>query len=470
MNKLAIQKKKRLVINLCLVGLCVLILAGVVLVDQIQNRKTTVTMTSEIAQAELDALLESLPTAVAKVSRHVVDNTKTEVISVEEGAAREFVVKVRYETLNVSAMYEANKEAIFRRAWEYAENVKADGKKVNATKLQSEVQKFILAQLENSDWSTSGEVEIYFYDVRAEKPVMYISDEAINSLLGGYITVKDDIKNTTEIVVGGETVSIVSDNTFRNGINQCFGLINYDAERPDTSSPLTRKWNGIKADFHKNFIEKNRWLYILEGVGNTLALTGLSLLLGIFLGLLTAIVRVVYEKTNKLYYLDRIARVYVSLIRGTPLMVQLLIIYFVLLLPVGIEKFPAAVLCFGLNSGAYVSEIIRGGIMSVDVGQTEAGRSLGFGYGATMYHIVMPQAFKAVLPSLCNEFITLLKETSVAFYIGVADLTRAGIKIRSITYSNFMPLVAVALVYLALVLVLTKLVSILERRLRKSER
>ena len=124
MNKLAIQKKKRLVINLCLVGLCVLILAGVVLVDQIQNRKTTVTMTPEIAQAELDALLESLPTAVAKVSKHVVDNTKTEVISVEEGAAREFVVKVRYETLNVSAMYEANKEAIFRRAWEYAESVK----------------------------------------------------------------------------------------------------------------------------------------------------------------------------------------------------------------------------------------------------------------------------------------------------------------------------------------------------------
>ena len=127
--------------------------------------------------------------------------------------------------------------------------------------------------------------------------------------------------------------------------------------------------------------------------------------------------------------------------------------------PIGIEKFPAAVLCFGLNSGAYVSEIIRGGIMSVDIGQTEAGRSLGFGYGATMFHIVMPQAFKAVLPALCNEFITLLKETSVAFYIGVADLTRAGIKIRSITYSNFMPLVAVALVYLVLVLILTKLVG-----------
>lgn len=470
MNKLEIQKKKRRIINLCLIGLCVVILLGIVLADQIQNRKTTVTVTPESVQMQLSELLEGLPTAVAKISKHVVENTKTEVLSVENGKAREFVVKVKYETLDVAAMYEANKEAIFSKAWTYAEGIKADGQKVNATMIQIQVQSFILEQLQNSDWRTEGEVEIYFYDTRAELPVMYISDDALNHLLGGYVSVKDDIKSTTEITVDGKTVSIASDNTFRNGINQCFGLDNYDAEKPDTSSPLTQKWNGIKADFHKNFIEDDHWKYIVEGVGNTLALTGLSLLLGILLGLFTAVVRVVFEKTNKLYYLDRIARLYVSLIRGTPLMVQLLIIYFVLLLPVGIEKFPAAVLCFGLNSGAYVSEIIRGGIMSVDQGQTEAGRSLGFGYGATMLHIVMPQAFKAVLPALCNEFITLLKETSVAFYIGVADLTRAGIKIRSLTYSNFMPLVAVALVYLVMVLVLTKLVGILERRLRKSER
>ena len=470
MNKLEIQKKKRRVINLCLVGLCIVILAGFILVDQIQNRKTTLELTAADARTQLTELLESLPTTVAKISKHVVANTKTEVISVEEGDAREFVVKVKYETLDVAAMYEANKEAIFSMAWKYAEGLKADGKKVNATLIQIQVQSFILEQLENGNWKTGGETEIYFYDTRADKTVMYISDEALNNLLGGYVAVKDDIKATTEITVDGQSVSIASDNTFRNGINQCFGLVNYDAEKPDTSSPLEQKWNSIKADFHKNFIEQNRWLYILEGIGNTLALTGLSLLLGILLGLVTAITRVVYEKTGKLYYLDRIARLYVAVIRGTPLMVQLLIIYFVLLLPIGIEKFPAAVLCFGLNSGAYVSEIIRGGIMSVDGGQTEAGRSLGFGYGATMFHIVMPQAFKAVLPALCNEFISLLKETSVAFYIGVADLTRAGIKIRSITYSNFMPLVAVALVYLVLVLILTKLVGILERRLRKSER
>ncbi len=470
MNKIDSLKRKRRIINLCLVALCLVLLAGVILADQIANRRTTVELTAESAQDRIEALLKGLPTTVATCSRYVVENTDFTVLSVEDGDAREFVARVKYDTVDVAAMYEAHKEELFSIAWKYAQGLVAKGQKVNATLIQLQVQSFVLEQLESGAWQTSGEVDIYFYDVRAEQPVIYISDDALDHLLGGYMTVKADIRATETITVDGESVSIASDNTFRNGINQCFGLVNYDAQKPDTSSPLQQKWNGVAADFHKNFIEENRWLYLVEGIGNTLALTGLSLLLGIFLGFLTALVRVVYEKTNKLYYLDRIARVYVSLIRGTPLMVQLLIIYFVLLLPIGIERFPAAVLCFGLNSGAYVSEIIRGGIMSVDAGQMEAGRSLGFGYGATMFHIIMPQAFKAVLPSLCNEFISLLKETSVAFYIGVADLTRAGIKIRSITYSNFMPLVAVALVYLVLVLILTKLVGILERRLRKSER
>ena len=151
-------------------------------------------------------------------------------------------------------------------------------------------------------------------------------------------------------------------------------------------------------------------------------------------------------------------------------MVQLLIIYFVLLLPLGVDKFVAAVICFGINSGAYVAEIVRGGIMSVDDGQMEAGRSLGFNYVQTMWYIIIPQAFKAVLPALANEFITLLKETSVAAYIGVADLTRGGEIIRGKTFSAFMPLLAVALIYLVMVLGLSYLVKLLERRLRKSDR
>lgn len=158
------------------------------------------------------------------------------------------------------------------------------------------------------------------------------------------------------------------------------------------------------------------------------------------------------------------------MIRGTPVVVQLMIIYFVVFGSVRISKVLVAVLAFGINSGAYVAEIFRSGIMSIDSGQLEAGRSLGFSYWQTMWYIIMPQAFKNVLPALCNEFISLLKETSVAGYIALQDLTKGGDIIRSRTYSAFMPLFAVALIYLTIVMIFTKLIQILERRLRQSER
>ena len=469
MKKPFSQKKKRLIINLCLVGLCVLLVAGVFAVDTIANRKGDLELTRESAQAYIEQTLASLPTAGAECSKYTVEHTEIEVVSIESGAAREFIAHVKYTTPDVGGMYEAHKNDLFVSVKEYASKREAAGQKVNATGIQIHVESYVLSLLEAQP-KTSGEIDVYFYDTRGEQPVMYLSDEALDALLGGYVTVKNDISATKTFTMNGEVVSIEYDNTFRNGINQCFGLKNYDAEIPDTSSPLQQKLNDLGDEFYRNFIEDNRWLYLVEGLGNTLAITALALLLGILLGIVTALVRIVHDKTDKLYYLDKIVKLYISAIRGTPVMVQLLIIYFVLLLPIGIEKFPAAVLCFGLNSGAYVSEIIRGGIMSIDAGQTEAGRSLGFGFWPTMWHIVIPQAFKVVLPSLCNEFITLLKETSVAFYIGVADLTRGGIKIRSQTYSNFMPLLAVAIIYFVLVLGLTKLVGILERRLRKSER
>ena len=469
MKKPLPKNKKRQIINLSLVGLVILLIAGVFAVDAITNRKGELDLNAEQAQAFLEETLQSLPTTGAECSKYTVENTEIEVLSVEPGKAREFVVRVRYKTPDVQSMYEANKNEMFVTVYEYVQAREADGKKVNATLIQIQVEKYILGLLQNQP-KAEGEVDVYFYDVHAEKPVMYLSDEAIDALLGGFVTVKDDIKETMTFTVDGQEVSIEYDNTFRNGINQCFGLVNYDAQIPDTSSPLQQKINDLGDEFYRNFIEDNRWLYLVEGLGNTLAITALALLLGIVLGIVTSLIRIVHDKTDKLYYLDKIVKLYISAIRGTPVMVQLLIIYFVLLLPIGIEKFPAAVLCFGLNSGAYVSEIIRGGIMSIDQGQTEAGRSLGFGFWPTMWHIVIPQAFKVVLPSLCNEFISLLKETSVAFYIGVADLTRGGIKIRSQTYSNFMPLLAVAVIYFVLVLGLTKLVGMLERRLRKSER
>ena len=250
----------------------------------------------------------------------------------------------------------------------------------------------------------------------------------------------------------------------------CFGFNNFSNEKPDTSSPLQRKWNEFKNDFYKNFIKDNHWKYLTRGLTNTLSLTGLSLILGILIGFVVSVIRCTHDKAGGLSVLNKIVEIYVTVVRGTPVMIQLMIIYFVVLLPVGINSFTSAVICFGLNSGAYVSEIIRGGIMAVDDGQMEAGRSLGFGFASTMVYVVLPQAFKAVLPALCNEFIALLKETSIAFYIGVADLTQGGLTIRSLTYSNFMPLIAIALIYLLIVLFLSKLFRMLERRLRKSER
>ncbi|MBQ7037240.1 MAG: amino acid ABC transporter permease [Clostridia bacterium] len=245
-------------------------------------------------------------------------------------------------------------------------------------------------------------------------------------------------------------------------------------EKPDTSSALGRFWNKQKRDFTRNFIEADRWKTIVNGLWATIKLTVFALILGIFIGFIVAFIRATYIKQTKhgigLKIINAICQVYLTVIRGTPVVVQIMIIYFVIFMPLGIDKFLAAVVCFGLNSGAYVAEIVRGGIMSIDNGQTEAGRSLGFGYMQTMFYIVMPQAFKAVLPALANEFVVLLKETSIAFYIGLGDLMYSINAIRAATYTAFMPLIAAALIYLVMVLTLQHLVTLLERRLRNSER
>jgi len=194
-----------------------------------------------------------------------------------------------------------------------------------------------------------------------------------------------------------------------------------------------------------------------------------ALLLGLVLGIIVAVIRSTHDMTGKLKAANGICQVYLTVIRGTPVMVQLLIIYFVVFGSITVDKVFAASLAFGINSGAYVAEIIRSGIMSIDRGQIEAGRSLGLGYVSTMWHIVLPQAVKNILPALANEFITLLKETSITGYIGFNDLTRGGDIIRSRTYSAFMPLIAVAAIYLAMVMLLSYGVRILERRLRSSD-
>lgn len=225
----------------------------------------------------------------------------------------------------------------------------------------------------------------------------------------------------------------------------------------------------LRDRFILNFVTDERWKYITDGLKVTLEVTFLAVLIGIVLGLLVAIVRSTYEKTHKLKILNFICQIYITVIRGTPTVVQLLIIYFVVFARMDVSKVFVAVMAFGMNSGAYVAEIFRSGIMSIDEGQFEAGRSLGFNYAQTMIYIIMPQAFKNVLPALGNEFIVLLKETSVSGYIALQDLTKGGDIIRSRTYDAFMPLIAVALIYLVMVMIFTKLVALLERRLRNSD-
>ena len=234
--------------------------------------------------------------------------------------------------------------------------------------------------------------------------------------------------------------------------------------------------------FYRNFINGEMWRYITDGLKTTLIVTFFAVMIGVVLGFIIALIRATYDRTGKkmfkwdgfgdfaLWFFNLIAKLYLTVIRGTPVVVQLLIIYFVIFASVDIDKVIVAVIAFGINSAAYVAEIFRGGIMSIDIGQMEAGRSLGFSYWQTMSHINLPQAFKTVLPTLGNEFIVLLKETSVAGYIALQDLTKGGDIIRSRTYDAFFPLVAVAIIYLIMVMIFTKLVSMLERRLQQSER
>ncbi len=244
---------------------------------------------------------------------------------------------------------------------------------------------------------------------------------------------------------------------------------------------IVSMWNAFVNEFVFVFIEDNRYQHILKGFANTMKITAGSLLVGIVIGIIVAAVRSSFDKNKEAmsihknigYYVlcvvNFICKVYLTIFRGTPVVVQLLIFYFIIFANAK-NGVPVAILAFGINSGAYVAEIFRGGIMSIDAGQFEAGRSLGFNYLQTMRHIIIPQMFKAVLPTLCNEFIALLKETSVAGYVGIIDLTKAGNVIAGRTFSYYMPLIAVALIYLVIVVILTFLVGKLERRLRKSER
>ncbi len=246
-------------------------------------------------------------------------------------------------------------------------------------------------------------------------------------------------------------------------------------------APMNTFTLSIVEDFKRIIIEDNRYLKLIDGFFNTLKITFGALVIGVVIGIIVAAVRTSFDKNREsmklhggvgyyiLGFFNFICKIYLTIIRGTPVVVQLMIIYFVILQSVT-NGVIVGIVAFGINSGAYVAEIFRAGIMSVDEGQFEAGRSLGFNYLQTMKSIVIPQMFKAVLPTLLNEFIALLKETSVAGYVGVMDLTKSGNVIAGRTFNYVIPLAIVALVYLAVVMLLTSIVGKIERRLRKSDR
>lgn len=239
--------------------------------------------------------------------------------------------------------------------------------------------------------------------------------------------------------------------------------------------------SALVTEYKEVMIDGNRYQLLFDGLANTFIITFGALAIGIVLGIVVAAVRTSFDKNKEAmqlrkgigYYilalLNGICKFYLTVTRGTPVVVQLMISYFIIFAAAD-DGVPVAIFAFGINSGAYVAEIFRAGIMSVDHGQFEAGRSLGFNYFQTMRFIVIPQMFKAVLPTLCNEFIALIKETSVAGYVGVMDLTKAGNTIAGRTFEYFIPLLTVAAIYLVMVMILSWLVGRLERRLRKSDR
>ena len=242
-------------------------------------------------------------------------------------------------------------------------------------------------------------------------------------------------------------------------------------------------WEGVQKGFYQTFILKNNYIYFVKGIRITLLVTVLALVLGLILGVLVAVVRSAHDQQPEnrrgilLRILNGICKLYLTVVRGTPMMVQLLIMWFVIwpiLFPGSARAtdgnlIRCAVLAFGINSGAYVAEIVRAGILAVDKGQMEAGRSLGLSRTQTMVSIIIPQAVKNVLPPIGNEFIVLLKETAIVGYVSLTDLTRVANQIASRTYEPFMPLIGAAVIYFVVIKILTILLERFERRLRKSD-
>lgn len=286
-----------------------------------------------------------------------------------------------------------------------------------------------------------------------------INDMEFDAIINSVVSKKADIGVAGMTVTEDRLVNVDFSDSYTTSKQVI--IVNNGEESQDVS---------LQEQFHDNFIKDGRWKYITKGLLNTIIIAVFAVIVGIFIGFVVGIIRATHDKSGAFGFLNVLCNIYLTVLRGTPVLVQLLIMYYVVFGSLDINKVLVCILAFGLNSGAYVAEIIRGGIMAIDKGQFEAGRSLGLNFTQTMIHIIMPQVFKNVLPALANEFIVLLKETSVCGYIGLGDLTRGGDIIRSKTFEAFLPLTAVALIYLCLVMILSAGVKRLERRLRRNER
>lgn len=429
--------------------------------SQTTAQEISVTDAQKIVNTELDAA------AISKPLKYIAETNSIKVNSISYGNEKDIVLDCTVSTIDTYATVTPH----------YADFLDADVKKKNSTMFKSSLDFKIEFEQEIVDLLKTAknkeiQAKITLYDTEDGFKV-HADNKTLNAVFGGIADIEKDIMPLTEIKLADGTVKKLESTNVNKGFVQCF---EYRANtiKPETARGILKTWNNLKKDFEVNFIRHGRWKTIFKGLWSTIKLTFFALLIGIVIGFIVAFVRCTYLKRKKkgilLKVSNAICQVYLTITRGTPAVVQIMIIYFVIFMPLGVDKFLSAVVCFGLNSGAYVAEIVRGGIMNVDDGQTEAGRSLGFNYIQTMYHIVLPQAFKAVLPALANEFVVLLKETSIAFYIGLGDLMYAVNAIRSVTYSPFMPLISAAIIYLILVLGLSKLVSMLERRLRNNER
>lgn len=458
--------KKKWIIVISAIIVIGLIVGGIVYMNSNNNAKE---MSVEEAETFLNKAFDDMSTLQkAKITPVIAEKNHIKVNNLTYGDEKSIIVDCSVETIDLYSVVSPHYDRFLGQTSEKQNS--STGKSASVFKIYND--RDILALLEENSPVVTNNCTITIYDTH-EGLKVYATDDVLNAVYGGVKQIEKDVKNrTTYFDENGNEQKISSPNAVK-GFVECFAL-RYDSKKPDTANFLGRTWNSFKEDFRINFLEHDRWKTIFKGLWVTLELTFCALIIGIVLGFLVAFVRCTYLKKTKrgivLKILNGICQFYLTIIRGTPAMVQIMIIYFVIFMPLGVSKFLSAVVCFGINSGAYVAEIVRGGIMSVDEGQTEAGRSLGFGYMQTMYHIIFPQAFKAVLPSLANEFVVLLKETSIAFYIGLGDIMYSVNAIRAATYAPFMPLLAAALIYLILVLVLSKLVSLLERRLRNNER